>query len=320
MLGYSGEELSCLGQWDEIVTPEERASGAERYAELIEGKRDSDEYEQRFIRRDGRILVANDRFQLVRDAAGKPQYIVGLTEDITERKRAQDALKESEQLFRSIFENSQIGISIFAIDTQAHITNRALQQMLGCSEEELRRLEQWDGIVHPDDRASGAERYAELLAGKRDTDEYGHRYIRRDGSIVVGNGRYQLLRDAAGKPQYLVGLTEDVTERKHSEEALQASEQLFRTIFENAPVGIGLYNIPKSQYFTNRALHEMLGYSHEDLSSVGEVGSGSSTRTNAPTVQDDTRNSSKASSTMTNGSSASFAATAASSLQTAPLR
>jgi len=270
MLGYSGEELNSLGQWDEIVTPEERVSGAERYAELVQGKRDSDEYEQRFIRRDGRILVANDRFQLVRDAAGKPQYIVGLTEDITERKRAQDALKESEQLFRSIFENSQIGISIFAIDTQAHITNRALQQMLGCSEEELRRLEQWDGIVHPDDRASGAERYAELLAGKRDTDEYGHRYIRRGGSIVVGNGRYQLLRDATGKPQYLVGLTEDVTERKRSEEALQAREQLFRTIFENAPVGIGLYNIPKAQYFTNRALHEMLGYSHEDLSTVGK--------------------------------------------------
>ncbi|MGC1299490.1 MAG: PAS domain S-box protein, partial [Alloacidobacterium sp.] len=270
MLGYTGEELSNLGQWDKIVAPEERASGAERYAELIQGKRDTDEYEQRFIRRDGRIVVASERFQLLRDAAGKPQYIVGLTEEITERKRAQDALKESEQLFRSIFENSQIGISIFAIDNQTHITNRALQEMLGYSEEELRGLEQWDRIVHPDDSASGAERYAELLAGKRDTDEYGHRYIRRDGSIVVGNGRYQLLRDAAGKPQYLVGLTEDITERKRSEEALQASEQLFRTIFENAPVGISLYNIPKAQYFTNRTLHDMLGYSHEDLSSVAK--------------------------------------------------
>jgi PAS domain S-box-containing protein len=268
MLGYSGEELNTLGQWDKIVTPEDRVSGAERYAELIQGKRDCDEYEQRFIRRDGRILVANDRFQLVRDAAGRPQYIVGLTEDITDRKQAQDALQQSENLFRSIFENAQVGISIFAIETQTHITNRALQEMLGCSEEELRGVEQWDRIVHPDDRALGAERYAELLVGKRDTDEYGHRYIRRDGSIVVGSGRYKLLRDAAGKPQYLVGLTEDITERKRSEEALQASEQLFRTIFENAPVGISLYNIPKRQYFTNRTLHNMLGYSHEDLSSV----------------------------------------------------
>jgi len=268
MLGYTGEELSRLGQWDEIVAPEERVSGAERYAELVQGKRDTDEYEQRFIRRDGRIVVANDKFQLLRDSAGKPQYIVGLTEDITERKRSHKALQESEQLFRSIFENSQIGISIFEIETQTHITNHALQEMLGYSEAELRSLEQWDKIVHPDDRALGAERYAELLAGKRDTDEYGHRYVRRDGRIVVGNGRYQLLRDAAGKPQYLVALTEDITERNRAQEALQASEQLFRTIFENAPVGISLYNIPKAQYFTNRALHEILGYAHHDLSSV----------------------------------------------------
>ena len=268
MLGYTGEELSRLGQWDEIVAPEDRASGAERYDELVQGKRDTDEYEQRFIRRDGRIVVANDKFRLLRDPDGKPQYIVGLTEDITERKRSHEALQESEQLFRSIFENSQIGISIFGIEAQTHITNRALQEMLGYSEADLRSLEQWDKIVHPDDRGLGAERYAELLAGKRDADEYGHRYIRRDGRIVVGNGRYQLLRDAAGKPQYLVALTEDITERNRAQEALQDSERLFRSIFENAPVGIGLYNVPEAQYFTNRALHEMLGYTHEDLSSV----------------------------------------------------
>ena len=268
MLGYTGEELSRLGQWDEIVAPEDRASGAERYAELVQGKRDTDEYEQHFIRHDGRIVVANDKFQLLRDSAGKPQYIVGLTEDITERKRSQEALQESEQLFRSIFENSQIGISIFGIETQAHITNRALQEMLGYSEAELRSLEQWDKIVHPDDRASGAETICGTIAGKRDTDEYGHRFVRRDGRIVVGNGRFQLLRDAAGKPQYIVAFNEDITERKRAEEALQESEQLFRSMFENAPVGIGLYNVPKAQYFTNRALHEMLGYTHEDLSSV----------------------------------------------------
>jgi two-component system, sensor histidine kinase and response regulator len=268
MLGYSGEELSRIEQWDEIVAPEERASGAERYAELIEGKRDTDEYEQHFIRSDGRVVVVNERFQLLRDGAGKPQYIVGLTEDITERRRAEEALAQREQLFRSIFEHAQIGISIFDIEAQAHLTNRTLQEILGYSEEQLRGLEQWDDIVHPEERESGAERYSAIIEGRRESDEYEHRFVRSDGRVVDANGRFQLLRDAAGKPRYLVGLTEDITERKRSQEALQESEELFRTIFEKAPAGIALLNVPKSQYFTNRALHEMLGRTHDDFTSV----------------------------------------------------
>ncbi len=268
MLGYSGEELSRIEQWDEIVPLEERASGAERYAELVQGKRETDEYEQHLIRRDGSILIANEKFQLLRDAEGQPQYIVGLTEDITERRRAEEALAQRETLFRSIFEHAQIGISIFEIDAQTHLTNRTLQEMLGCSEEDLRGLEQWDQIVHPEERASGATRYKAIISGERNEDEFENRYVRRDGREVVGKGRFQLLRDASGRPQYLVALTEDITERKRSEQAIQESEELFRSIFENAPVGIGLYNVAKSQYFTNRALHEILGYTHEDLNAV----------------------------------------------------
>ena len=399
MLGYSGEELKRLETWDEIVHPDDRASGAERYADLVQGKRDSDELEQRFVRRDGSIMVANERFSLLRDAAGNPQYVASLMEDITENKRAQEdrsrvakqmemllestgqgiygidlkgnctfinratcelvgyrpdealgrnmhdlihhhkpdgslypvdqcpvfrsfhkgegccidteviwrrdgspipveyssfpiledgrisgavvtvvdiadrkrteeKLEASERLFRSIFENAQIGIGLFKIDSQEHVSNRALHEMLGYTGEELNRLGQWDEIVPPEERVSCAQRYAELTQGKRDTDEYEQRFTRRDGRIVVGNGRFQLLRDAAGKPQYIVGLTEDITERKRTQEALLENEQLFRTIFENAPVGIGLYSASKAQYFTNRALHEMLDYTHEDLNSV----------------------------------------------------
>ena len=218
-------------------------------------------------RRDGApVPVEYSSFPILE--GGKVTGAVVTVVDITERKRAEEKLRESEQLFRSIFENAQIGISIFGIASQAHLTNRAMQEILSYSEKELRGLEQWDRIVHPDQRIASAKRYAAMIEGKRDADEYENRFIRRDGRIVTCNGRFQLLRDAEGQPQYLVALTEDVTERKRAQEALQESEKLFRSIFENAPVGIGLYNVTKSQYLTNRALHEMLCCTHEDLSSV----------------------------------------------------
>src|SRR5271163_187965 len=133
--------------------------------------------------------------------------------------------QSSEQLFRSIFENAQLGIGLFKINSQEHVSNHALHEMLGYTEEELSRLGQWDEIVPPEERSSCARRYAELIQGKRDTDEYDQRFIRRDGRIVLANSRFNLLRDAEGKPQYVVALTEDITVRKRAEADLLTAKE-----------------------------------------------------------------------------------------------
>jgi two-component system, sensor histidine kinase and response regulator len=116
--------------------------------------------------------------------------VVALNEDATERTRAAETLRASEQLFRSIFENAQIGIGIFNIDSREHFSNRALREMLDYTEEELNRLGQWDSITHPDERDSCAERYSELLQGKREKDEYEQRFFRRDGAVIVTISRF----------------------------------------------------------------------------------------------------------------------------------
>jgi PAS domain S-box-containing protein len=268
ILGYSGDELTRPEQWDEIVPAEERTACAQRYSELVQGKRETDEYEQHFIHRTGRMILGNSRFRLLRDSAGKPQYVVALTEDITEHRRSTEALRSSEQLFRTVFENAQIGIGILNIKTGEHLSNRTQTEILGYRQEDLSRVQQWDEIVHPDDRATGAARYSDLVQGLHDADEFTQRFIRRDGQIVTQTGRYTLIRDSEGNPDYVIALHEDITERLKAEEALAASERLFRTIFENAQIGISVVNISAQQYHTNRALHEMLGCTSEDLSSV----------------------------------------------------
>jgi PAS domain S-box-containing protein len=94
------------------------------------------------------------------------------------RNHVKNSTQANEQFFRSIFENAQIGISFFNIDGRAVFSNRALHEMLGYSGEELSHLEKWDEIVHPDDLAAGGKRYAALIRGERDQDEWEQRFVR----------------------------------------------------------------------------------------------------------------------------------------------
>jgi PAS domain S-box-containing protein len=98
MLGYSEKELGRLDRWDDISHPDERAASAERYAELVHGKREKNQWEQRLIRRDGCIVVTSVRFFLLRDTEGKPQYVAALQEDITERKRLEAELVTAKEI------------------------------------------------------------------------------------------------------------------------------------------------------------------------------------------------------------------------------
>jgi two-component system, sensor histidine kinase and response regulator len=146
------------------------------------------------------------------------------------RKPAKKGLRSNEQLFRSIFDNAQIGISFFSVEGREAFTNRAFSQMLGYSEEELSHLENWDKIVHPGDRASSAERYAELRQGKRDRDEWMQHFIHRDGRDVFTSARFTLLRDASGRPLYVASMTEDIKERKKVEEERSHITQQMKSV------------------------------------------------------------------------------------------
>ena len=176
-------------------------------------------------RRDGTpIPVEYSSFPILED--GKVMGAVVTVLDITERKRAEEKLRESEQLFRSIFEDAQIGISFFDINEQVISPNRALQEMLGYSEKELSHLEKWDEISHPEDRTACARRYAELVQGKCDKDHWEQRLVRKDGRIVTTSVRFSLLRDAAGGPRYVAALQEDITERKRLEADLVTAKEV----------------------------------------------------------------------------------------------
>jgi two-component system, sensor histidine kinase and response regulator len=265
MFGRTEDELCLLEQWNEMTHPDDRASRAERYAELIQGKRESDQWEQRFLRKDGHIVFTSVRFFLLRDAAGKPQYVVAFEENVTEHRRASEVLTSSEQLFRSIFENAQIGISVFDVPAKRFHSNEALHLMLGRPHEDLSSVEKWDLVVDPEDRAAGAKRYAELVQGQCDAHEYTQRFLRRDGQIVIASGKFTLIRDGEGLPKYVIALHEDITERKRAEEERDRVTRQMRQILNSTDQGVYGIDLQGDCTFINRATCELIGYGPEEV-------------------------------------------------------
>jgi PAS domain S-box-containing protein len=154
-----------------------------------------------------------------------PVSFFGSVMDITERKRAESLLRESEQRFRAIFDEAGTGITLVDLASDAPIkSNRALQRMLGCSGDELSRFETFDALTYEENRESDAALFRELLKGKRDTLREEKHFIRRDGNSVWANVLFTLLRDSEGWPRYIIAMHEDITERKQAIEELRRSE------------------------------------------------------------------------------------------------
>ena len=142
----------------------------------------------------------------------------GTQRDITERKQAEEELRESEERFRETFEQATVGIAHVATDGRWLRVNRRLCDIVGYEKEELLGLTFQD-ITHPDDLETDLEGARRLLAGEIETYSREKRYFRKDGSIVWIYLTVSLVRSPSGEPRYFISVTEDITERKRIEEA-----------------------------------------------------------------------------------------------------
>jgi PAS domain S-box-containing protein len=152
-----------------------------------------------------------------------------MRQEITERRRVEKALMESESRFRTIIQEAAIGIAL--IDRKGHIIegNPALLAMLGFTPEELRGLE-FTRIHHPDNAGVNCKVLQQLLAGKQDVYRVETRYIRKDGWIGWGRQSISLVREPGGKPQFAIALFEDITERRESESKIRAYQEQLRSL------------------------------------------------------------------------------------------
>ncbi len=149
-----------------------------------------------------------------------PFRVAAVCADITERKRAEEALRESEERFRGIFDHAAIGIAITDLEGRFQSCNPAYSEMLGHTQEELRALN-FSGLVHPDDREADTANYSRLLQQWIPSFEALIRYTGKDGRLIWAHKHVSLLTDAAGKPDRMLALVTDVTGRKRQEENIR---------------------------------------------------------------------------------------------------
>ena len=214
--------------------------------------------EVRVIRTDGqRIWVRTIGRPVLED--GRVVRVGGNISDVTERKRVEEALRASDQLFHSGFDLSPTGMALVGLDGRFVEVDAAFAGMLGFDDPAKLVGQEFARFTHPDDVASDREGIRLMVEeGKPYVTE--KRYIRSDGAVVHALMGSTAVLDANGRPSMLFTQVQDITERERAEAALRASEERFRGGFENSPIGMALVD-PNGTYLEVNATHaRMLGF------------------------------------------------------------
>lgn len=163
---------------------------------------------------------------------GRISGFISVVSDITQRKLGEQSLHASEERFRKVFEEGPLGVALVTLDSRIQHVNRRLCELLGYSEEEIIALG-ITGITHPDDRRLEDHSRIRLLRGEVPSFTIDKRFVRKDRQAIWGQLTASLMHDAEGRPMALIGMIEDITERKRAEWALkEAHDELERRIEE----------------------------------------------------------------------------------------
>jgi two-component system NtrC family sensor kinase len=255
LLSFTPEKVGAL------THPEDQALVWGRFRDRLAGKAVPSHYEYRGIRKDGTVCWLEIHATRI-EYGGKPS-IQGAIIDITERKRAEEALRLSEQNFRDSIEKSPLGIRIVTADGNTLYVNKTLLDMCGYdSLEELKAVPR-NQLYTPESYAEHRERVNKRKRGEYTPSHYEISIVRKDGQVRrLSVSRGEVLWDGEKQSQVVY---QDITERKRVEKALRQSEERYRTMLDEMKEGYYETDIRGTFTFVNDAMSHILGYSRDEL-------------------------------------------------------
>jgi PAS domain S-box-containing protein len=257
ILGYKREELIGKSFLDLNILPAKYLTKASQLLTLNAAGSPTGPDEFELTRKDGSLLWVEISTAPIKQ--GGEIVVLGFVRDITERKKAEAALKESEQLYAALASSSPTGVYIVE-NYKFVFTNLAFQRATEFTEDELLTMNPLS-IIHPEDRDSVRQNARQMLKGQR-YEPYEFRFITKSGQI-----RWALERVAPityrGRPATL-GNTINITESKQAQEALRQSEGKYSTLIERSTDGILIIR-DSSVEFANSRLMEMVSYSTDEV-------------------------------------------------------
>jgi PAS domain S-box-containing protein len=204
------------------------------------------------------MIIAHKSFD------GEVEYFSTIMRDISERKRAELTLRESEERFRVTFEQAAVGIAHVNLEGRFLRLNQKFRHIVGYSHEEMLGYT-FQEITYPEDLEADLNYVRQLLAGEIDTYSMEKRYLRKDSSLVWINLTVSLRRYPDGEPRYFIAAVVDISARKQAETALQESYNLLHSIINATPDSIFVKNLQHRYLLSNSVRASLFNKSVEEI-------------------------------------------------------
>jgi len=266
VLGYSEEEIVGQNWFDNFLPERLRENVKEVSKKVYAGEMESVKYfENEILTKAGKERLIGWHNALLKDYKGNIIGTLSSGEDITERKKAEDALKISEERFELAMSASKDGLFDWNLITNEIYYSPGWKSMLGYTEDELPNdFSIWENLTEADHVKKSWKMQQEVINKQRDRFEIEFKMKHKDEHWVDILSQAEAVFDESGNAVRIVGTHADITERKQAEEKLQQSEEKFRLLTETANDYIIIHDMNGKLIYVNRSAEEQLGYSFEE--------------------------------------------------------